>query len=65
MKTTDRQAPSKVQKDNGKRKAGIHKSESSSSNSEKSYKPKMTVPVNFEEIIEMNEKALQIIAKRA
>ncbi|SCX63583.1 hypothetical protein [Lysinibacillus fusiformis] len=65
MKTIDRQAPSKIPKENGNRKAGIQKSASSHAKSKKSYKPKMTVPVNFEEIIEMNEKALQIIAKRA
>ncbi len=65
MKTIDRQAPSKIQKENRSRKAGIQKSASSQAKSKKSYKPKMTVPVNFEEIIEMNEKALQIIAKRA
>ncbi|MFS0815504.1 hypothetical protein ABC382_00850 [Lysinibacillus sp. 1P01SD] len=68
-KTNISKYPSTVQKDNGKRKAGIRKKSvraSALANKKKSYKPKMTVPVgkSFEELQEMNEKALIIIAKR-
>lgn len=68
QKTIDRQNPSEIQKDKEKRKAGIQKKSVSASalkKGKKAYKPKMTVPVNFDEVIEMNEKALKIIAKRA
>lgn len=69
-KTLSRENSSKVQGDIGRKKAGIHRKSIKDNKlvrGKEVYRPKMTVPVgkSFEELQEMNEKALKILAKRA
>lgn len=69
-KALDRESSSKVHGDIGRKKAGIHRKSIRGNKvvrGKEVYRPKMTVPVekSFEQLQEMNEKALKILAKRA
>lgn len=64
--------PSTIHRDEKKptetkgKRAGIRRKKHGEKTVNNPYKPKMSVPVNesFKEVIEMNEKALKILAKR-